>query len=147
MRHWTLADFQLAAGHLLRTCEFMPTPADFENLRKAAQPTGGEAWEMVLRNQAAPGSRAMRAAEIVGGRYYITHCDIERDLPHVQRRFLEIYDELTDVDEVREALPQIAPPPSAPRICSGGPQRVGRVLESLKTLHGPQSAVPEDAAG
>ena len=48
MQHWPLDDFRAAAEQLLRTCEFMPTPKDFEDLRRAAKPTAGEAWLAAL---------------------------------------------------------------------------------------------------
>ena len=38
MQHWPLEDFRAAAQQLLRTCEFMPTPKDFEDLRRASKP-------------------------------------------------------------------------------------------------------------
>ena len=36
MQGWTIEDFRKAAAHLLQTCEFMPTPKDFNDLKKAA---------------------------------------------------------------------------------------------------------------
>src|SRR4051812_2232876 len=44
MGSWSLADFKAAAELLLRTSQFMPTPFDFEQLRKAGRPTAAEAW-------------------------------------------------------------------------------------------------------
>lgn len=44
MRHWQLAPFKTAATQLLRTCQFMPTPYDFEQLALAEWPTAAEAW-------------------------------------------------------------------------------------------------------
>ncbi len=108
MEHWTLENFKAAAEQLLRTCEFMPLPADFEKLRRACDLTAGEAWELALHGRATKGSRAERAARIASNGRYLGHMDIERELPHVQRRFLQIYDELTDVETVREALPNFA---------------------------------------
>lgn len=109
MRSWSLQDFQVAAEQLLRTCEFMPTPKDFEDLRRAGDLTAGEAWDNVLSGcELVPGSREERAARIAGGQYTIRHANIERDLPFIQRRFMDAYNELADVDAVRTALPQIA---------------------------------------
>ena len=48
MQAWDLQDFRAAANHLLKTCEFMPTPKDFEDLRKAGRMKAGEAWAFVL---------------------------------------------------------------------------------------------------
>lgn len=106
MRDWDLADFRDAAALLTKTCQFMPSPYDFEQIRKAGELTAGEAWELALSGALLePGSRTERAARICGGQTHIRHADIERDLPHIQRRFMEIYDELIDVDSARQALP------------------------------------------
>lgn len=109
---WELADFKGAASHLVTSCQFMPTPYDFEQLRKAGELTPSEAWTEALaactnwRNpKLLPNGRVSRAAAAVGGFRAIAMCDTERDLPHVQRRFLEAYEELTDVESVRAALP------------------------------------------
>jgi hypothetical protein len=93
----------------MRTCEFFPNPFHFEQLRRASEPTAGEAWVRVLRGDAlAAGSREARAAAIVGGQQHIRHANIERDLPHIQRRFIEAYEQLAEVDVVREALPELS---------------------------------------
>lgn len=107
---WSIEDFKSAAAHIVRTHEFMPSPYHFEQLRRASEATAGEAWVAVLSGASLPiGSRAYRAAQIVGGQQAIRHANIERDLPHMQRRFLDAYAELSDVDVVREALPQFVP--------------------------------------
>lgn len=114
MAAWSIEDFTTAAAHLITACQFMPTPYDFAQLRRAGELTSGEAWlEMFSGKSLAPGSRAARAAEIVGGQYEIRHADLERDVPHIQRRFMQVYDELTDVDSVRDALPALAYKPPA----------------------------------
>ena len=111
LRTWDLGDFESAAGHLIGTSKFMPRPADFNDLRRAAEPTAGEAWALALSGTALePGSRIARAAAIVGGQQRMRMADIERDLPHIQRRFLAVYAELADADQTRAALPQIAGP-------------------------------------
>lgn len=115
MARWPIEEFKAAASHLVSAHEWMPTPFHFEQLRKAGEPTAGEAWTEVLaacvewRNpERLPNGRIARAAAAVGGFQAIAYADPERDLPHVQRRFLQAYEELTDVDSVRVALPQIA---------------------------------------
>lgn len=114
LKHWQLDEFKRAAEHLLRTCEFMPTPKQFEDLRRAGEPTAAEAWAMALsacvnwRSGALPAGRIARAAAAVGGFQAIAMANTERDLPFVQKRFLEAYDELSDVEPVRDELPQIA---------------------------------------
>lgn len=108
MSRWSIEEFKSAASHLVGACQFMPTPYDFEQLRKAGQPTAGEAWQRVLGgSELDPGSREERAARIVGGQYHIRHANIEKDLPFIARRFREVYEELTEADGVREALPEI----------------------------------------
>lgn len=109
MQSWGLDDFRAAASHIARTVEFMPSPFHFEQLRKAGELTSGEAWSLALSGaRLEPGSRVARAAQIVGGQQHIRHANIEHDLPHIQRRFIEAYDDLTGVDSTRTALPQIA---------------------------------------
>ena len=125
MAAWSIEDFKAAASHLAGEMEWMPQPFHFNQLRKAGELTPGEAWLRVLNGaQLEPGSRAYRAAQIVGGQQAIRHADIETALPHIQRRFLTAYEELSDVDGVREALPQIAAPEVAKRI-GGGFARLG----------------------
>jgi hypothetical protein len=108
MAKWSIDDFKGAASHLVGSCQFMPSPYDFEQLKRAAEPTSSEAWLSVLHGYPLrPGSREARAAAVVGGQYNIRMANVERELPHLARRFKEAYEELSDVDSVREALPQI----------------------------------------
>lgn len=111
MQHWSIEDFRAAASHLVTACQFMPTPYDFEQLRRARLPSAAEAWTQALEGcvhwrtpERLPNGRVERAARAVGGFRAIAMADIERDLPHVQRRFLEAYAELSDVEETRAAL-------------------------------------------
>ena len=50
MSDWSIDDFRGAAGHLLKTCQFMPSPYDFEQLRVVHEKTGHEAWAGVLEH-------------------------------------------------------------------------------------------------
>jgi hypothetical protein len=111
MQDWSIDEFATAAVHLLKHHPYptVPLPADFERLRNAGEPTAAEAWTIVLSGTPLPpGGRMWRAAESVGGQYAIRHADFEYSLPHMQRRFLEAYADMTKVDPVREALPQVA---------------------------------------
>src|SRR5687768_10393899 len=64
MATWSIEDFTAAAAHLIGSCQFMPTPYDFQQLRKAGELTPGEAWEHVLSGaKLEPGSRVARAAQ------------------------------------------------------------------------------------
>lgn len=108
MSAWSIDDFKAAASHLVTKCQFMPTPYDFAQLRRAHDLTSAEAWSDVLSGkQLDPASRAFRAAQLMGGQQAIRRADVERDLPHIQRRFLEAYEDLGDVEETREALPDM----------------------------------------
>jgi hypothetical protein len=107
MSSWSMDDFKAAASHLVGACQFMPSPYDFEQLKRAGEPTASEAWLTVLHGYPLkPGSREARAAAVVGGQYTIRMANVERDLPHLARRFKDAYDELSDVDSARESLPQ-----------------------------------------
>lgn len=117
LRDWDYADFEAAASHLMATAKFMPRPADFNALRKAAEPAPSEAWAEVLDAcvdwrypESLPDGRIGRAVAAVGGWRAIAMADTERDLPHIQRRFLQAYEELSDVETTRHALPELAAP-------------------------------------
>lgn len=139
MQHWEIAAFREAANQLLRTCEFMPTPKDFEDLRKAGRPTAGEAWTEVLNyvrkgfvywdaGRPTPNAAVQkpaspltdRAVAAIGG--YQAIAMSETDKTHfLERRFAEHYEAMQDADEVREALPQVA---FSERPKLNGPQRL-----------------------
>jgi len=132
LRDWTFEDFKSAAAHLMASAKFMPRPVEFNALRRAAEPTPSEAWTIVLRAcldwrspERLPAGRIARAAAAVGGFRAIAMADEERDLPHVQRRFLCAYEELSDVESTRLALPQIAPSPEINRRLPGGFAQIG----------------------
>lgn len=129
MRGWELEDFRQAAEHLLRTCEFMPTPSDFEKLRRAGRVQAGEAWAQVVKYvregwyhwqgglptinakiPPPPNELIARVVEVLGG-YRIIAATDENKLSYLERRFCEHYDALQDANEVRMALPNLAPDP------------------------------------
>lgn len=117
MQSWPLNDFKDAAAHLVTSCQFMPTPYDFEQLRRAGEPTAGEAWAVALANCTcwrgngkSPGGRIDRAVAAIGGYRAIAMADQETALPHLERRFKEAYDDLSDVEATREALPNLTQP-------------------------------------
>lgn len=131
MRDWTLGDFRAAAEHLLRTCEFMPVPADFERLRKSGAATPGEAWVAVLDHCAGAyrygegidnGGPIDQAVAVLGGyRAVALH---NRNFLHVlERRFAEHYTSGVEVAAVRAAIPQIAKN-TCPSIRRDGPQHL-----------------------
>lgn len=112
MQKWSLADFKAAAAHLVTSCQFIPTPYDFAQLKKAGELTAGEAWAEAIaycsgKRKDVPTGRVARAAQTVGGFHAIGMANIETALPHIERRFKEAYSELSSVEETREALPEI----------------------------------------
>lgn len=99
LREWPLEEFERAAGELMRTSEFMPRPAAFHALRKAQRPCAAEAWGL----PAGIDPIADRALLIATQGRYIGHIALD-ELTWVQKRFMEVYDELTEVLETRLAL-------------------------------------------
>lgn len=98
---WSLAEFEAAAAQLMRTSKFMPRPADFAELRRQSRrQTAAEAW---FTSGESPDPRARRAMRIAAQGRYVGHIPTD-ELPFVQRRFLEVYDELQEVEETRAAL-------------------------------------------
>lgn len=139
LQHWDLSDFLAAAEHLIRTCEFMPLPKDFEDLRKAGRPTAGEAWAKAV---AACGSchsavgytsggtcgdpfvdRVVRA---IGGFRAIAMCDSEK-LHFLERRFSEHFETMQDAQDTREAVPAIT---FKTRSTLTGPRHVTDLIDS-----------------
>lgn len=119
MQHWPLEYFQRAAEHLLRTCDWMPTPKHFEDLRNAGRLTAAEAWVMAMgctRTAWTPNGHVGgtsgnalidRAVMRIGGYAAIAQSEVGK-LHFLERRFADTYEQMQDVESVREALPQIA---------------------------------------
>jgi hypothetical protein len=115
MQGWDLADFQAAANHLLRTCEWMPLPHHFEELRKAGRATAGEAWAKAVGWARSGAYRDCemgdpitdKAVRALGGCKAIAMCD-EDKLHFLERRFAEHFESIQDATDTREAVPQIA---------------------------------------
>jgi hypothetical protein len=141
LQHWPLDEFRKAAEHLLRSCEFMPTPKDFEDLRKAGRPTCGEAWAKAVaacgschspRGYISGGTCGDefidRAVRSIGGYRAIAMCDSDK-LHFLEKRFAEHFETLQDAQDTRDAVPQltdamnpfrIGPPADGPRRLMGG---------------------------
>jgi hypothetical protein len=117
MADWSIEDFKAAAVQVLKTSSFMPTPKDFEDLRKAGRETAGEVFASIGRyleyspqgytvkaNTPRPIAAAIRA---MGGADAYAMCEVDK-LPFLERRFCEHYEQITGAHELREALPEIA---------------------------------------
>ena len=127
MQDWPLDQFRAAAAHLAKSVEFMPSPYHFEQLRKAARPTAGEAWAKAVascrtawtpqgyRGGTSGDPLIDRAVHAIGGYAAIAQCDHDK-LHFLERRFAEHYGSIEDAEDVREALPQIAGPSTLPRL-------------------------------
>lgn len=115
MQEWNIENFRAAASYLIRTCTFMPTPKDFEDLRNASRLTSGEAWTLAIRHAASSAYRdglignalIDKAVEVMGGYTALALTDMGK-LQHMERRFCEHYDELQRVNFIRSNLPSIA---------------------------------------
>lgn len=133
LQHWPLDEFRKAAEQLLRTCEFMPTPKDFEDLRKAGRPTCGEAWiearatARVWREGCSVSSGNAfvdHVVRVIGGYRAIAMCDVDK-MHFLERRFAEHFEEMQDTQDTRTALPNLTagilgPPSNGPRRLLGG---------------------------
>lgn len=116
MQPWPLSDFRIAASQLLRTLKFMPTPADFEDLRKANRITPGEAFASIrvwlvyspngyTLSETTPRNIAS-AIQAMGGvnAYAMAR---EDQLPFLEKRFCEHYEQITANAETREEVSQL----------------------------------------
>jgi hypothetical protein len=103
---WTLEQFKAAASACVTHCTFMPRPSDFFGVKRAARLTAGEAWEVAGNKSDALADRALHIA--TQGRYF-GHIPYDEH-PWIQKRFLEIYEQLADVADMREAAPQLTGP-------------------------------------
>lgn len=127
MQGWSIEDFTAGANQLMRTCEFFPTPKNFEDLRKASSMTPGEAWGLV-RDAARNGHpcptdpKIAAAVRALGGIRAIGMTATDQ-MHFLERRFAEHYESIIDVEITREALPGIAK-----RIDKPGPKHIGELL-------------------
>lgn len=128
MQDWSLVDFRAAAARLLKTCEFMPTPKEFEDLRKAGRMTAAEAFAKTiawaragLYTAPAKTPEAIlidRVVASLGGWVAITSYDPEK-LHFLEKRFAENYETIEDASDTRTALPQITNGALHPRLAAG----------------------------
>ncbi len=133
MKDWSIDAFKDAAGYLLKNCQFMPAPYDFEQLRKKGEPSAHEAWSLALHHAAGAWRQGVlgdaltdRVIAALGGYSVIalTHKD---KLGFLERRFLDAYNDLLDTSVVREALPDLT---ERPRIQNGSPVQIGKIARA-----------------
>lgn len=114
MQDWSLENFRMVAAHLLKTCQFMPSPKDFEDMRKVGKMTAGESWALALwfvrsgtyHHKASSGDEATDAcAKMVGG-YRAIGMETNEGLPFMEKRYCEHHETFSDRTEKRR-LPQI----------------------------------------
>jgi len=134
MKDWPLDDFKDAAGYLLLNCQFMPTPYDFEQLRKKGEVSAHEAWAMALNHAGGAWRQGVlgdaltdRVIAMLGGYRMIALTD-EDKLGFIQRRFMDAYNDFLNTDGVREALPDLTT--ERPRIQNGSPVQIGKIARA-----------------
>jgi hypothetical protein len=116
-RDWSIEDFRSAAAQLAKSHEFFPNPYHFEQLRKAALPTPGEAFAQALevartmswheRNPTS-GDPAIDAAARACGGYRALAMSDESKVAFLEKRFAEHYETIADREDVRASVPRLA---------------------------------------
>lgn len=109
MQDWAIEDFRSAANVLVKSCQFFPTPKEFEDLRKASEMSAGEAWaiarDVVRRGGSSSGDARTDAAIRVLGGYDALGRTNSDQFQFLERRFCEHYEDIGEREDVREALP------------------------------------------
>ena len=143
MQGWSIEAFREGAEVLLRRCEWMPTPKDFEDLRRTATERAGvDAWEMArraarsaialgrVREDVTSGDALVdRAVATIGGYGSIALCETAW-LHALERRFLQAYIEVREVAEIRAALPHFGERGVLSARKTDGPSGVAEILSS-----------------
>ncbi len=130
LKSWPIEEFEGACARLLCTAKFMPRPADFNEMRKASRKTSGEAFAIAraIARDCSPhrsstsGDPLIDAAAAACGGYFAMGMTETEKIGFLERRFAEHYDAISDREETREAVPQIA----------GAPKHVSGLLKNLK---------------
>lgn len=112
---WDIEEFRAIAKHLLKHSQFMPTPYDFEQARKVDD-TADEAWLQVLeairtRHHTSATSISPKIDHVVRmmGGYAVLSMVNTDDLVWRQKRFAELWETASDVDDRRAALEHYQP--------------------------------------
>lgn len=150
---WTIEDFRAAANVLFKRCDWMPTPKDFEDLRRGATERAGvEAWEVArraarsaialgrVRDDVTSGDALVdRAVATIGGYGAIALCETAW-LHALERRFLEAYVEVREVAEIRAALPHFYERGVLQTRKAAGPSSVAEILSPKSRTAAPERA-------
>ena len=133
MKNWSIDGFKDAAGYLLLNCKFMPTPYDFEQLRKKGEVSAHEAWAKALNHAEGAWRQGVlgdaltdRVVAALGGYSVIALTKTDK-LGFLERRFLDTYNDLLDTSVVREALPDLT---ERARIRNGSPVQIGEIAKA-----------------
>ncbi len=133
MKDWSIDSFKDAAGYLLKNCQFMPAPYDFEQLRKKSKPSAHEAWGVALHHAEGAWRQGVlgdaltdRVIAMLGG-YSVIALTHKEKLGFLERRFLDAYNDLLDTSVVREALPDLT---ERARIQNGSPVQIGKIARA-----------------
>ena len=134
MKEWDIGDFKDASSYLLKNCQFMPAPHDFEEILKKQRPSALEAWADALcfasgdwRTGLHEDNRINSVVGALGGWSVIALCDNAK-LGFLERRFIDTYNDFIGADDVRLALP-ILTERSTERI--DGPVSVGELVKQV----------------
>ncbi len=132
MKNWSIDGFKDAAGYLLLNCQFMPTPYDFEQLRKKGEVSAREAWAMALHHadgawrQGVLGDALTDQVAATLGGYSVIALTHKDKLGFLERRFKDVYNDLLDTNGVRKALPNLT---ERPRIQNSSPVQLEELWE------------------
>ena len=133
MKDWSIDAFKDAAGYLLLNCQFMPTPYDFEQLRKKGEVSAHEAWAMAMHHvegawrQGVLGDALIDRVVAALGGYSVIALTHKDKLGFLERRFLDTYNDLLDTSVVRKALPDLT---ERTRIQNGSPVQIGKIARA-----------------
>ncbi len=132
MKDWPIDDFKDAAGYLLKNCQFMPAPYDFEQLRKKGEVSAHQAWSMALHHADGAWRQGVlgdaltdRVVAMLGG-YSVIALSNKDKLGFLERRFMDAYNGLADTNGVRKALPNLT---DRPRIQNSSPVQLEKLWE------------------
>ncbi len=134
MKNWPIEDFKEAASYLLKNCQFMPTPYDFEQLERKSAPSAHEAWAQALQHADGPWRQGVlgdalidQVVSMLGGYRTLALTDGDK-LGFLERRFIDAYNDFQDTNVVREALPNLS---QRPRLQNGSAVQIGEVTKQV----------------